>query len=343
MPPQGSRYTRPSGPQGSNGGKIGLIIGVVLLIGMFAIGGLIGVVALINFEGFSSPFSGGSIAVIEIQGAIMDAELYRDQFDRLDKDDSIRAVVVRIDSPGGAVGTSQEIYYELNRLRAQGIAVVGAMGNTAASGGYYAALGCDEVFAYEGTVTGSIGVLMSLVNVEGLLEKIGADMEAVTSGKFKDVPSISRPLSEEEKTYLKETVDEMYGQFLSAVIDSRSTALKRGYMRAHDIAEQDMQDSEVDAAVADEELREWMKSDVADGRIFTGIAAVETGLIDSIGSFNDAVTRAASLAGLTDYTLKEMKREPTLADIFSGRAESFARNLTSGLTPGLHFQYRCWF
>ncbi len=182
----------------------------------------------------------------------------------------IKAVVLRINSPGGTSGASQEIGIELDRLRETGKPVITSMGDVCASGGYWIACSSDHIVANGSTLTGSIGVIMELTNLEGLYEKIGITSRVIKSGEFKDIGSSSRELTPEEQELLQAIIDDSYEQFLDQVRKGR----------------QDKIDGE--------ELK-----NIADGRIFSGRQALELGLVDSIGNYYDAISKAEEMAGVS--------------------------------------------
>ena len=230
------------------------------------------------------------IARIEITGAIGSATRKR-VLDALKTVEEKRfpALLLRIDSPGGTVGDSQEIYSALKRLREK-VKIVASFGNISASGGVYIGVGADHIVANPGTITGSIGVILRGNNLERLLEKIGVSFKVVKSGPYKDILAFDRELTEPEEHILQELIDTSYQQFVQTVAEARNLA--------------------VDA----------VKS-FADGRIFTGQQAVELGVVDRLGTEEDARRWAAQLAGLDPdktkcYTLEE--RKPLLTRLFSG-------------------------
>ncbi len=215
-------------------------------------------------DGGSSTFGpSGDIAVIEITGPIMDSKDIIEQFDRLEKNEDIPGVLVRIDSPGGAVGPSQEIYQAVLRIKKTKKVVI-SMGAVAASGGYYIAVAGDKIVANPGTLTGSIGVLMDYTNVERLLDFLKIHAELLTAGKMKDVGSPLKPLSETDRAYLEDILQNMHAQFKKAVQEGRG----------------------LDAAKIDE---------IGDGRIFTGQQALELGLVDQLGNQQVAVELLAKM------------------------------------------------
>ncbi len=209
---------------------------------------------------------GDKIGVVEIQGVITTPDKVLEAFKQFRKNDNVKAVVLRIDSPGGAVGASQEIYQEAKRLD-KVKPVVASLGNTAASGGYYSAVGARYIVSNPGTVTGSIGVIMKLPNVQKLLEKLGIKTTVIKSGKLKDLASITRDLTPEERAVLESVMDDIHKQFIQAVASSRKLS--------------------VDKVTA-----------LADGRIFSGRQAKELRLVDELGNFSVALEKAAKLAGI---------------------------------------------
>ena len=209
---------------------------------------------------------GEKVGVVNVKGPILDAAPIIDSLQRFDRSGGIKAVVVRIDSPGGAVGASQEIYRQI-RKTAENKPVIASMGNIAASGGYYIASAADGIVANPGTITGSIGVIMEYTNIEKLLEKIGLYPVVITSGKYKDMGSPLREMTGDERRLLQEFADTVHRQFVEDVARGR-----------------EMETSAV--------------SKIADGRIMSGQTAREHGLIDRMGNMADAVDWAAEKGGI---------------------------------------------
>lgn len=207
------------------------------------------------------------IGVLEIQGAIDNERLVLRQIDELLTSDAVVAVVLRIDSPGGAVGPSQEIHAELQRL-AQSKPLIVSFGSVVASGGYYLAVAGERLFASPGTITGSIGVIMSFPDYQELMGKVGVRTEVIKSGPYKDIGSATRGMTERDRQLLNELIADVHQQFVEAVSAGRSMSV--------------------------EELTPYV-----DGRIFTGRQALQIGLIDELGTFNDAVDYAAQQAGIS--------------------------------------------
>ena len=212
--------------------------------------------------------SGDRIGLVRIEGVIADSKNVIEELHHFRDDQSIKAILLRIDSPGGAVVPSQEIYDEVKKIKEAGKKkIISSMGTVAASGGYYIAAGSERIIANPGTLTGSIGVIMELVNVEGLLQKIGVEGVTIKSGKNKDVGSPFRKMKDEERALMQHVLDDVHAQFIEAVAEGRALDI--------------------------EKVRTF-----ADGRIFTGRQAKEIGLVDELGSLEVAVKRTAELAGL---------------------------------------------
>jgi protease-4 len=208
------------------------------------------------------------IALIRVEGVILDAQQTVGDLKKFGDSPSVKAIVLRIDSPGGGVVPSQEIHDAVMRVRnKQNKAVVASMGTVAASGGYYIAAATDRIMANPGTLTGSIGVIMELANLEGLLKKIGVDNVVVKSGRHKDIGSPFRKMSDEDRRILQSVMDDVHTQFIEAVAEGRSL---------------DVSDVQP----------------LADGRIFTGRQAKEIKLVDELGNLDDAIRLAADLAGI---------------------------------------------
>jgi len=221
---------------------------------------------------------------------------------KIGKITTIKAVVLRINSPGGSIGAVQEIYEEVIRLKEKGKKVVVSMGDVGASGAYYIACAADKIVANPGTVTGSIGVLMSLGNMEELFRKIGIKVEVIKRGKHKDIGSLSREMTAEEKRLLQGLIDDAYDQFLQVVIEGRN-------------------------------LRKSKAEKIAQGQVFTGRQAKNLGLIDEIGNFQDAVRLAGKLAGIPGEpkVIELPKPFPRILGIFSSR---FRTNTLQDLMDG---------
>ncbi|NPA14396.1 MAG: signal peptide peptidase SppA [Aquificae bacterium] len=224
------------------------------------------------------------VAVLKVEGVINTADDILARLKKVEEDKSIKALVVRVNSPGGAVGASQEIYEELKKIKEKyKKPVVVSMENVAASGGLYISLPANVIYANGGTITGSIGVIIQKLTVKELLHKLGIKAEVVKTGKYKDILSPFRDMTPDEKEYLLKLEENVLNQFKEAVVENRKGKLK------------------VDI------------NQIADGRIFTGSQAKEIGLIDKIGNYQDAISEAASLAGIKGKpVVVELKKEQPL-------------------------------
>lgn len=247
-----------------------------------------------EFAGFEK--KGDKVGVIEIVGVISDAKQVLHQLKRFRKEPSIKAIVIRIDSPGGGVGPSQEIFREV-RKTVQSKKIIASMGAVAASGGYYVAAGTNGIIASPGTITGSIGVIMGYANFQEILQKIGLVPVVIKSGEYKDIGSPARKMTEREQRLLQEFVDKIHSQFVKDVSIGRN-----------------MDMGEV--------------GKLADGRIFTGQEAKELGLVDRIGNFEDSIEWAGRLAGIKGdintvyardkkFSVLKFLTEATLRDLFN--------------------------
>ena len=259
--------------------------------------------------------SGPRIGVVDVKGPIgmgrgsVESEPVLKLLKRYGEDSDMKAVVVRIDSPGGAVGTSQEILDGLRRL-AEDKVVVCAMGNLAASGGLLVAMGCDRIVAEPGTLTGSIGVISTFPNVNGLLKKIDVQMNTVTAGKLKDAGSPFREFSDADRSYWQELANRIHRQFIQAVVEGRNLPM--------------------------EQVEKF-----ADGRVFTGEQAVELGLVDELGGFQDAVDLAKELAeirGEPRMIYPPDERSRFLEELMGGMAQKVAQAVAEAVRTEIHRQ-----
>jgi protease-4 len=248
----------------------------------------------------------GNVGVVELLGPIYESERIVKQFETFGEEKSVKAIVFRINSPGGLVAPAQEIYEAVRRVRDNGKPVVVSMGSVAASGGYYVACGADTIMSNPGTTTGSIGVLADFLNLQKLMDKLGIRYETVKSGKFKDTGSPHRELTADERVYLQSWIDDAYGQFVDVVV--RERRLSR-------------------AAV--------MK--LADGRVFTGRQAKALGLVDLLGDYRDAIRLAGKLGKIKGEPelIQWHSRRITLFDLLFQEAEGVFQQLS-----GIHLMYR---
>ena len=220
----------------------------------------------------------GKVGVVEIIGVITESKDILNLIKRFREDDDIKSIVIRIDSPGGVIGPSQEIYREIRKTTPEKI-IIASMGSIAASGGYYIAAATNGIVANPGTITGSIGVIMAYTNFRAILDKIGMVPVVIKSGPLKDMGSPTKDMSKEEKEVLQAFVDQAHRQFVTAIAEGRKMDI------------------------------DHVKS-LADGRIYTGEEAVKQGLVDRLGNFEDAIEWAGQLGGIqgrvsTVYKKKE--------------------------------------
>ncbi len=289
-----------------------ILAGCLLLAGVVFIffGGITYfIVKLTHRAGTDIFISRPGIGVIELKGVISRSEQTIADLVKFKNNDNVKAIVVRIDSPGGAVGASQEIFREIKRV-GKVKPVVASMGSVAASGGYYCALGAEKIVASRGTLTGSMGVIMKFANLEEIFNKIGYKNETIKSGKFKDMGSPGRSLTPEEHLMLQALLDNVHSQFIRDIAESRN--------------------------LAEKDIRK-----IADGRIFSGDQAHELGLVDQMGNFTDAVLLAAELGGLkvTDpYLIYPEKNEFNMLRFISGKRGEALFNSLVRSEPVLAYQ-----
>jgi protease IV len=251
---------------GAHGMKKRPFLMALLLLGAIFLFFVVIMFLIAGFMGHAALPIGKKVGVIEVNGVIVSSKKTIESLVDFKKDGLIKAVVLRIDSPGGGVGPSQEIYEEVKKV-AQIKPVVVSMGSVAASGGYYIAVPAQRILANPGTITGSIGVIMEFTNFQNLLQKIGLKSQVVKSGKHKDIGSPLRSMTEEDRKILQSLIDDVHQQFITSVSEGRKMDL--------------------------EKVRT-----LADGRIFTGRQAFEEGLVDELGNLQDAIQVSARLAGI---------------------------------------------
>ena len=294
--------------------KSDVVIGVII-IGSFLIFALIMIFAFIGISGEGSvflPSMGKKVAIIDLHGVIANSADVIRQLKKYTKDSSVPAIVVHIDSPGGVVGPSQEIYEEIKKAREEGKKIVASMGSIGASGGYYVACAADTIIANPGTLTGSIGVIFQFPVAEELFKKIGLRFEVVKSGEFKDVGSFNRRMTKEERRLLQSVIDDTYDQFVEVLVENRG--------------------------LSKEEVL-----NIADGSIFTGRQAKKLGLIDELGTLEDAIKIAGEMAGIEGppKTIKEKKRKITLFDLLTQKIDDLTKlNESERLMPKLQYIFK---
>ena len=273
-----------------------ILIAFLILIVICAVFFLM-VFALSRFgDQYTYVWGGDKIGVIEIEGTIFQAEPVIEKIIKFRKSEKIKAIILRVNSPGGAVAPSQEIYQEVKKTCKEKTVVV-SVESVAASGGYYIACAADEIIANPGTLVGSIGVILQIENIEELLKKIGLSRKVIKSGKYKDIGSMTRKMTAEEEAMLQEFSDDIYGQFIDAVVEGRN--IKR---------------------------EEVLK--LADGRIFSGAQAIKLGLIDKLGNLQDAISITGEMVGIKGEprTIYPKKKKPSIFDfIFEESSKSIIR------------------
>ncbi len=269
---------------------------VLALIGLAAIAA-VGFSALASLMLDSAWLGGERVAVVRIEGVIVDSRDAIEELHKYREHPGVKAIVLRIDSPGGGVVPSQEIYAEVLKARAEGkVKVIASMGNLAASGGYYIAAATDRIVASPGTLTGSIGVIMELANVQGLMEKVGVQSVVIKSGKHKDLASPFRAMSVEDRALLQTVLDDVHDQFIQAVAAGRALTVEQ--VRA-----------------------------LADGRVFTGRQARTAKLVDELGDLQDAIKLAGKMGGIAGEprvveTRKRFSLRDVLGNIFDGKVSA---------------------
>ena len=281
-----------------------------LLVSYAMFSGLVlGVMAMVAWMGGGAgDFDGEAVGVVEIEGAIADARDTIEHIRRFREDEDIKAIVIRIDSPGGAVGPSQEIYREI-RKTVETKKVVASMGAVAASGGYYVACATDGIVANPGTITGSIGVIMGYTNFRQLLDKIGMVPVVIKSGPYKDTGSPTREMRDDEREILQSITGNIHEQFVTAIAEGRK-----------------MDRAQVEQA--------------ADGRIFTGEDAKARGLVDRLGNFEDALEWAGKLGGIDGEVVPVYARDEKLSLLRYLMSSSISDWMSTLIHPGIYAEYR---
>lgn len=290
--------------------KILLVVGACFagLIMLF-----LGSVALATFifsDKQKSFATGSGIGLVEVKGMIVDSTEPIRQLRHFSKKDSVKAVVLRIDSPGGVVGPSQEIYEEVRKLAAKKKVVV-SMGSLAASGGYYIAAPASVIYANPGTITASIGVLIKFSNLEGLFGKLGVRSTTIKTGSFKDAGAPDRPLSPEDRAMFQALIDSTHEQFVKAVAEGRKLPV--------------------------DEVRR-----IADGRVLSGEQAKALKLVDRLGNLPDAIEEAGRLAGISGEPpiILAPKKKVNLLELLAEGAEGkFSGVLNKAVGRGLQVTY----
>ncbi len=287
--------------------KSGNLVIAILLVAIAAVG-LFWMASFAPGSADRLGLGGPAVGIVQIRGPIDDADQFQHELDTFGRQGRIKALVVRIDSPGGGVAASQEIHACLTRYREEtGRPVVASMGGVAASGGYYVACATDRIVANPGTLTGSIGVILTFANAEGLLSRIGLRFQSIKSGPMKDEGAFWRDLTEEERKVLQSMVDDVYEQFVDAVEEGRR--------------------------IPREEILA-----LADGRVLSGRQAFEAGLVDTLGDLSLAVDEARNLAGLRKSA--PVLRPPRAREGLLSWLERSSSKLPALVEPGIRLEYR---
>jgi protease IV len=295
-----------------------LFLGGIVLMMAFGLSSYFAVFNIIRtVEGESETFvESGDLAILKVEGVIFDSEDIMKSIRELEDKDEIKAVVVRINSPGGAVAPSQEIFDAVKRLR-ESKSVICSLGDVAASGGYYIAAACDRIVSNPGTLTGSIGVIMHFVNLKDLYTWAKVEPFIIKAGRYKDMGAENRPMTEEEKKLLQEMIDQVHAQF--------KTAVESGRKLSKEVVDQ-----------------------YADGRVFSGEQALALGFVDALGGEVEAIALAAKLAGIKGEpnVIRENPHRRQFGDFFETKKESsvvkevlgaFAPALAVKLMPGVPY------
>jgi protease-4 len=280
----------------------------ILVTSSLFVAAILGVSTLIFLGTRESDFNmGEKVGVVEISGIITDAGDAVKNIKKYREDDSIKAIVLRIDSPGGVVGPAQEIFREVRKTVGEK-KIIASMGSVAASGGYYIAAGTEGIMANPGTITGSIGVIIGYTNFEEILQKIGLSSVVIKSGEYKDMGSPVRKMTEKEKKLLQDFVDSTHKQFVAAVAEGRK----------------------MDPAK--------VKS-IADGRIITGEDAKSLGLVDRLGNIEDAIEWAGRMGGIKGKISAVYSRKANISFIDYFIESSIKKIVNRVANPELHFGY----
>ncbi len=276
-----------------------LIVLTILMVTAIALGGtLILTLRFFNPSTTAILFE-DKIGVVSVTGTIASSKKTTSELAKFAKDESIKAIILRINSPGGGVGASQEIYREVQRITPHK-PVVASMASVAASGGYYVAAPATKIVSNPGTITGSIGVFIQFVRLEELLNKIGVDLEIVKSGEFKDMGSPDRKLTQRDREIIDALIKDLQGQFVSAVASGRHLSIEK-------------------------------VQEIADGRIFSGARAKDLGLVDFIGNFQDAVEITKKVAGIHGE-VELVYPKKSAGELWNLFLESSVRQLANALT-----------
>ncbi len=281
--------------------KIWIIVGFIIIAFLaFRFGASAGQSGALSF--------GDKIGIVALEGPIFSSERVIYELNKMTERSDVKAIVFRINSPGGTVAPSQEIYEKIKKLNDR-IPIIVSVGSLAASGGYYAALESEKIVANKGSIVGSIGVILDYPVAVELLNKIGLRFETLTSGELKDAGSPTRAVTKKDREFFQSVINDLHAQFINAVSEGRSMAI-----------------TEV--------------TKLADGRIFTGEQAVELGLIDTIGTYEDAIKIAGEIVGIPGKpkTIQLRKESKTVIDFLLGYAKQNIDSWTS-FTPAYRWKW----
>lgn len=283
--------------------------GVFVFVGLLFVGCVFIVKALLN-DGERQFVEKPGVGLVEVKGMILDSRETVRQLRHFLKKDDIKAVVLRVDSPGGVVAPSQEIYEEVKRFAAKKKIVV-SMGSLAASGGYYISAPATIIYANPGTITASIGVIIKLSNIEQLMDKIGIKSTVIKTGKFKDSGSPLRELTAEDRAMFQSVIDSTHNQFIKAVASGRK--------------------------LSEEEVRS-----IADGRVLSGEQAMALKLVDRLGTFQDAIDEAGKLAGIKGEPelILPPKKKVNYLDLLAEGAEGTFDGALNKVGRGMQLMYQ---
>ncbi len=283
-------------PKRDNSGRWfwGIFLGLFLLVMIIVAISFFAFASALKRDGgeFVSGGSGDKIAIVEINDVIVSSEKTVEQIKKFREDKSIKAIILRVNTPGGGVAASQEIYEEVKKTRDSGKIIVVSMGSIAASGGYYIAVGSSLIIANPGTLTGSIGVIAQFISIKDLAEKLGINQTTIKSGSLKDAGSPFKTMNDSDKAYFQDVVDNSFGQFLDVVSKERK-------------------------------MDKQTLLQYANGRVFTGLQAKEYGLIDSLGTFEDAIRITGKMAGIEGEPriVREKKKFSFFEEVMGSKIE----------------------
>lgn len=289
-----------SSPKSSSASKWfwGIFLGLIFIGLVFVSISFLMIAAALKQGGteYVSYGSGDKIALVELNDVIITSEKTVAQIKKYREDKSIKAIILRINSPGGGVAASQEIYEEVRRTRESGKIIVVSMGSIAASGGYYIAVGSSLIVANPGTLTGSIGVIAQFISIKDLAEKLGISQTTIKSGPLKDAGNPFKDMNDSAKAYFQDVVDNSFGQFLDVVSRERKMDIQT--------------------------LKKY-----ATGRVFTGLQAKEYGLIDSLGTFEDAIRITSKMSGIEGEPriIREKKKFSVFEELLGSKMEDVTK------------------